>query len=75
MDVEVEFPSDLVTVEQKQEFVRQLYEWGVENLEDQDDWKYKKNLHKSPAITIVSTSISFEMKNEIDATALKLTFS
>ncbi len=74
MLVKIKFPKRCSTVKEKQEFIRELVEWGNENLNDQVNWKYKTLLFTSPRFNISYTtkSISFDIENETDAVALKL---
>jgi len=77
MLVEIKFPKHCSTVEEKQKFITEIVKWGIENLNDQKDWEYKTLLcinwsTKISHITNTTKSISFNMKNEADAVALKL---
>ena len=74
MFVKIKFPKRCSTVEEKQEFINELVEWGIENLNDQENWRYKTLLFVSPKYNMKNTtkSIHFDIENEADAVALKL---
>ena len=79
MFVEIKFPKRCSTVEKKQEFINELIEWGIENLNDQKEWEYKTLLCIDWSIKIshiidTTESISFNIENEADAMAIKLTW-
>ena len=76
MFVKIKFPARCSTVEEKQEFINELVEWGIENLNDQENWRYKTLLFVSPKYNMKNTtkSIHFDIENEADAVALKLTW-
>ena len=74
MFVKIKFPKRCSTVEEKQEFINELVEWGIENLNDQENWRYKTLLFVTPRYKMKNTtkSIHFDIENEADAVALKL---
>ena len=74
MFVKIKFPKHCLTDDEKREFVKELVEWGKENLNDQQGWEHKLLLLTSPKVlvTFKTESISFEIENEADAVALKL---
>jgi len=74
MFVNIKFPARCSTVKEKQEFINELVQWGIENLNDQENWKYKTLLFVSPRYNVkhTTTSVSFNLENEADAVALKL---
>lgn len=76
MLVKIKFPKRCTTVDEKYAFIGELVQWGKENLNDQESWRYKTLLFTSPRFNISYTteSISFVMENETDAMALKLTW-
>lgn len=74
MLVKIKFPKRCFTVNDKQEFIDELIEWGKENLNDQENWKYKILLLTFPKhlVHYKTKSISFDIENKADAMALKL---
>jgi len=74
MLVEIKFPTRCSTVVEKYAFIDELVEWGKENLNDQEDWRYKILFFGNPKFLVnnKTESISFYMKNEADAMALKI---
>ena len=75
MKVEIIFPPEISTVVLKREYIQQIVEWGKENLEDQNSWKYKWLVLENCRINSSTELISFEMEVEEDAVALKLAWS
>ena len=80
MFVKIKFPARCSTVEEKQEFIREIIKWGIENLNDQKDWKLKTLLCIDWSVKIshiinTTESISFNIENEADAMAIKLAWS
>ncbi len=74
MFVKIKFPARCSTIKEKQEFINELVEWGIENLNDQENWRYKTLLFISPRYNMThrTKSIHFDIENEADAMALKL---
>lgn len=59
------------TADEKRQYIKDMYEWGVKNLIDQDYWQYLEFLYRAK-INHQTTEISFIMHDEGDAVALKL---
>ena len=74
MNVEIISPPELNTPEKKRGLLEVICEWGETNLEDQIKWKYVRFLIQGVKLTSRTVSISFDMENEEDAMALKLTW-
>ncbi len=74
MKVEIIFPQELDTVEKKRELLQEICEWGEENLENQYKWKFVRLVIEGAKITHRTDAIHFEMDDEADAMALKLTW-
>ena len=73
MYIEIEMPIECVTLEQKRAHVRSIYEWGLDNLEDQEQWQYFKQFeHK---IAAHMDRIELYIENDIDGMAIKLAWS
>ncbi len=74
MLVKIKFPKRCSTDNEKREFVKELVEWGKENLNDQEDWEHKHLLLTSSRllVTFKTESISFNIRDETDAMAFKI---
>ncbi len=72
MQVEIVFPPELDAVDKKLAHLREICEWGEENLEDQYKWKYVQIAIAGIRLNHRTESIKFEMDIEEDAMALKL---
>lgn len=73
MYIAIELPVECDTLEKKKAHIQKIYEWGVDNLEDQDSWKYFSEIHS----LVKGTTLKFEFhfENEADAMAIKLAWS
>lgn len=74
MIVHVPFPSNLVSPAEKKNFIKEIGEWGDDNLKDQTRWGLIKTLVDQYRITYGTKSISFNVEHEEDAMAIKLTW-
>ncbi len=73
MYIEIKFPDECDTLEKKKEFVQGVYKWGLENIIDQESWSYFILI--SGLIRAHTTELGLNIDNEIDAMAVKLTWS
>ena len=74
MIVTIPIPSRCISVKEKRDFVEEIIRWGEENLEDQDNWRYKAILLRSNKFPINAntSSIGFSMDEDADGMAVKL---
>jgi len=73
MYIEIEIPIECATLEEKKAYFRSIYEWGVENLEDLERWRYACFIEN--IITDKTHKLELFVENEIDGFAIKMTWS
>ncbi len=73
MYIEIDIPTECTSLEDRQAFIQSIYEWGLDNMEDQVHWSYFKGF--ADKIHASSNKISFYIENETDCLAIKLTWS
>ena len=73
MYIAIDIPAECNTREKRQAFLQSIYDWGLENLEDQEHWQYFcdfANKNQDNAL-----SVEFYIENETDGLAIKLAWS
>lgn len=74
--IEITFPQDRISVDQKREYLLEIYDWGVDNLDDPNDkWVYFKLAIDNARLRVTTERVEFEIDSDIDSMALKLTWS
>lgn len=73
MYIEIEFPDAWMTLVGKIAYFQSIYDWGVENLDDQEAWKYVFGVKNT--IRATTAKLELYIENESDAMAIKLTWS
>ncbi len=73
MYIEIEFPSECITLDEKREHLHIIYEWGVENLDDQEAWRHFDGMKN--VIRANTLKIEYHIEHESDAMAIKLAWS
>ena len=73
MYVEIDIPTECTSIGDRQSFIQSIYEWGLDNLEDQEHWEYFKGF--ADTLHANASTIEFHIMNEIDGLAIKLTWS
>jgi len=73
MYIEIELPIECDTKEKKQAHIQKIYEWGLDCIIDQEAWSYLTGI--SMLIQNHTKVFEIEIENEIDAMAVKLTWS
>ena len=72
MYITIEIPNHCTTLIQKRKYFQTIYEWGLENLEDQNQWSFFQ--HFNSMISLHTCSFDVYIINEIDIMAIKLTW-
>lgn len=73
MFIAIDIPIEHNTPEKRQAFLQSIYDWGLENLEDQEHWQYFSGFANKNHSN--SVSVEFFVENELDCLAIKLTWS
>lgn len=73
MYIEIEIPAEYNTLAEKREYIKKIYDWGVENLEDQESWKYFSEI--CHFIKPDTDQFEFYFENKFDVMAIKLAWS
>lgn len=76
--VEIPLPKSCISGDDKEDFVEEIIKWGKENLNDQENWRFKVIvLQSSKVLKRLSTAnvIRFEIEDETDGMAIKLAFT
>ena len=73
MYIAIEVPKECDTIEKRRMYLQSIYDWGLENLEDQEHWQYFNQFADKALRDYVSVEIFIE--NENDAMAIKLAWS
>lgn len=71
---EIVFPSRLTTRDEKIEYFKEIQDWARDNLEDLEYWNKYVVGWQLRTIKSTTSKISFNMRSETDAFAVKLTW-
>ena len=76
--IEIPFPKTCISGDDKEDFVEKIIKWGNENLNDQENWRFKAIVLQSPKFLkrlYTANVIRFEIDDENDGMAIKLAFT
>lgn len=75
-DVNITIPDTHISLEETRIWLKELCEWGVENLENTSYWFMTAEMYRGTKhITSDTVSVLFLCTNEQDAIALKLAWN
>lgn len=75
MYVKIDFPKNIITLDQKRQYAKEVILWAYENLNDKDTWHNHLKFFKKMYIVDATHAISFNIPDEEDAMALILRWS